>query len=468
MFYQHRKKILSTLDDNYLRFCPLHVSATCDNTTAAKILIQHGADPFQRDIRGRTSLHLANSREMLKILLSTKHQPKPLGSNSLLCRFECCLNFLFSFEIIPFVFTSFANLQSDSKANVRDKSGNTPMHSMLIRITDPNECLDSVETLLENGADINIRCNSGFLPIDHFKTVSLRFDEATFDRGERLLGGNRNKSFVNKEKWYLGVCATVFIAFYLLLSIHIAKMTCNFTDKSLSSTKVERIFFHPLDYIQIMFLVFLHRLWYNLMIFIQSFLVRGVDIIPVRSKLYSDKLFVRFSEKFGLGFLFVRVIALRFDFVYSTYIFFNVYCVLVCTFFCIMYIPYQSRNWIQKYHGILVLTYKISLVFCLGLWVLYLLLMIKFKTRTCTHIIVEYFNWSNLLSFFIVKVAMSYILIGVFIFRLFRPLLINLLQPAYLYRQYCSHLICTAYLLFLIFEILLVPLTFLFCDILKC
>lgn len=68
---KHRKKILSTLDDNYLRFCPLHVSATCDNTTAAKILIQHGADPFQRDVKGRTSLHLASSIAMLKILLST-------------------------------------------------------------------------------------------------------------------------------------------------------------------------------------------------------------------------------------------------------------------------------------------------------------------------------------------------------------------------------------------------------------
>lgn len=463
---KHRKKILSTLDDNYLRFCPLHVSATCDNTTSAKILIQHGADPFQRDVKGRTSLHLASSRAMLKILLSTNDEPKPLSNNFFFSRFKCVLKILISFEMVPFVFTSFANLQSDSKANVRDKNGNTPIHSIVIRMIDPNQCLDSVETLIDNGADINIRCNSGYLPIDHFKTVSLRFDEATIDRGERLLGGNQNKSFVNKEKWYLGVLATIFIAFYILLSFYFVKMTCNRMGKSSSSNKFEEFYFHPMDYIQIMFLIFLHRWWHDAVIITQAILVRGVDIIPLRRKLYSDKLFVRFSEKVGLRFLFVRFIALRFDSVYSTYIFFNVYCFLVCLFFSIMYIPYLCKNWIRKYHYILVLAYKISLVFCLGVWILYLLLVINFETRTCTiNIDKEYYSWSELFFLFVAKVMELNMFIRLFIFRLLRPLLMCILQPAYLYRQYCLHLMCTAYLLFLIFEIQLVPLTLIFCDI---
>lgn len=460
---KHRKKILSTLDDNYLRFCPLHVSATCDNTAAAKILIQHGADPFQRDVKGRTSLHLASSRAMLKILLSTNDEPKHLSTDSLFSRFKCILKLLISFEIVPFILASFANLQSDSKANVRDKNGNTPIHSMVIRMIDPNECLDSVETLIDNGADINIRCNSGHLPIDHFKTVSLRFDEATIDRGERLLGGNQTKSFVNKEKWYLGVLAAAFFTLYILLSFKFAKLDCS------SSNELKRFYFHRMDYIQIMCLFFLHRYWHDIVIIIQSFLVCGVDIIHLRSKLYTDKLFVRFSEKIGLGFLFVRLVALQFNIVYSTYIFFNLYCVLVCTFFCAMYIPYPCKTWIRKYHGKLVLAYKISLVFCLGLWILFLLLMIKSKTRTCTHNIVEeYFSWSELLLFFIKKVVVFYVFLCLFIFRLFRPLLITLLQPVYLYRQYFSHLISVAYLLFLIFEILLVPLKLVFCDIPNC
>lgn len=463
---KHRKKILSTFDDNYLRFCLLHVSAALDNTTAAKILIQHRADPFQRDVKGRTSLHLASSRAMLKILLSTNDKPKPLSTPSFFSRCKCVLKILISFEIVPYVFKSFANRQCDSKANVIDKNGNTPIHSIVIRMIDPNECLDSVETLIENGADINIRCKSGYLPIDHFKTVSLRFDEATIDRGERLLGGKENKSFLNKERWYFGVLATAFITLYILLSLNIANLDCFLIGNSSSSNEFERVYFYRMDYIQIMCLFLLHRHWHDFVTFIQVFLVCGVDMIPLRRKLYSDKLFVRFSEKVGLGFLLVRVIAIKFDFIFSTYVFFNVYCVLVCTFFCIMYIPYRSRKWIQKHRGNLVIAYKITLVFCLSLWILYLLLMINFKTQTYTHNIVEeYFNWPELLSFSIVKVLVSYMFLCVFILRLFRPLLINLLQPVYLYRQYCLHLISLVYLLFLIFEILLEPLTLIFLGI---
>lgn len=466
---KHRKKILSTFDDNYLRFCPLHVSATCDNTTAAKILIQHGADPFQRDVKGRTSLHLASSRAMLKVLLSTNDEPKSLSTNSFFSQFKCVLKFLISFEIVPFVFTSVANRQCGSKANVRDKDGNTPLHAMVIRMIDSNECLDSVETLIENGADTNIRCKNGYLPIDYFKTVLLRFDEATIDRGECLLGGNQNKSFLNKERWYFGVLAASFITLYILLSLNIAKLVCFQVGTNFSSYELEQFFFHRMDFIQVMYLVFLHRNWHDFVTSIQVFLVRGVKLIPLRRKLYSDKLFVRFSEKVGLGFLLVRFFAIKFDFVYSTYVFFNVYCILVCTFFCIMYIPYQNRKWIQKHHDSLVIAFKITLAFCLSLWILYLLLMIKFKTPTYTHAIVKkYFNWSELLLFYIVKVVVSYIFIVGFIFRLLRPLLINLLQPVYLHRHYFSHLMTSAYLLFLIFEILLVPLTLVFCNIKNC
>lgn len=466
---KHRRKILCTFDDNYLRFCPLHVSATCDNTKAAKILIQNGADPFQRDFKGRTSLHLASSRAMLKILLSTNNEPKPLSTNSFFNQFKCVSKFLISFEIVPFVFTTFANRQCDSKANVRDKHGNTLLHAMVIRMKDPTECLDSVETLIDNGADINLRCKNGFLPIDHFKTVSLRFDEATIDRGECLLGGNQNKSFLSKEKWYFGVLAAAFITLYILLSLNITKLVCFLVGKNVSSYGLEQYYFYRMDLIQVICLFLLHRHWHDFVTTIKVFLVCGVDLIPLRRKLYSDKLFVRFSEKIGLGFLLVRVVAIKFDFIYSANVFFNVYCVLICTFFCIMYIPYQKREWIQKHHSNLVIAYKTTLVFCLSLWILYLLLMIQFNTQTYTKDIVEgYFNWLELLSFFIVKIVVSYIFIVVFIFRLYRPLLINILHPVYLYRQYFSHLMSLAYLLFFIFEILLVPLTLLFCDIPNC
>lgn len=466
---KHRKKTLSTFDDNYLRFCPLHVSATCNNTTAAKILIQHGADPFQRDVKGRTSLHLANSSAMYKILLSTNDKPKPLSTNSLFSWFKCVLTFLISFEIVPFVFTSLANRQGDSKVNVRDKNGNTPIHSLVIRIIDPNECLDSVETLLENGADINIRNKSDDLPIDYFKTVSLRFNEATIDRGERLLGGNQNKSFLKKEKMYYGVLAAAFIILYILLSLNIAKLGFFLVDKSSSSKELGLFYLKRVEFVQIMCLFFLHRYWHNLAMAIQVILVSGVDMIPLRSKLYSDKLFVRFSEKIGLVFFLVRVIAIKFYFVYSSLVFFNIYCVLVCVFFCMMYIPNPYKNWIKKYHDTLVLAYKISLIFCLFLWILYLVLMAKYTHRIYTHTIVEdYFSWSELLLYFIIKVVLLFYFIALFILRFLRTLFVNLVQPAYLYRQYSLHFSSVVFLLFLIFEILLMPLTLVFYVIQNC
>lgn len=180
-------------------------------------------------------------------------------------------------------------------------------------------------------------------------------------------------------------------------------------------------------------------------------------------------MFVRFSEKIGLVFFLVRVIAIKFYFVYSSLVFFNIYCVLVCVFFCMIYIPNPYKNWIKKYHDTLVLAYKISLIFCLFLWILCLVLMAKYTHRIYTHTIVEdYFSWSELLLYFIIKVVLLFYFIALFILRFLRTLFVNLVQPAYLYRQYRLHFSSVVFLLFLIFEILLMPLTLVFYVIQNC
>lgn len=460
---------MSTFNDNYLGFCPLHVSAACDNTTAAIFLIQNGADPFQRDNRGRTSAHLANSASMLRILLSTPQKPKMFSTFSQFYSVKRILKFFVSFEIVPFVFRFLTASNSDQRANVQDKQGNTPIHSMIISISDPKKCLNAVRTLLDNGADINVRCSRGYLPIDHFKMVHLRYDESVIKRGERLLGGHKNKSFVKKEKLYYGILTAIFIVLHILFCFNTGESACFRKENSPKSNKIKQSYLQCMTYIQIIYLFLLHQFWHEFILIIQSFLVSGVDTKPLRSNLFSDKLFVKFSGKVGLAFLFVCFVALKFDDVYSVYVFFNVYCVLVCTFFCIMYIPSSHRNWVRKHPCIIILLYKIGLVSCLGIWILNLLLKITYKTRTCTYNIVEeLFSWSELLFFFIAKVTSVYIFIFLFISRLFKPLLTTLLQPAYLYRQYIAHLISVAYLLFLIVEVLLVPLIFVFCDIPNC
>lgn len=456
---KHRKKMLATFDENYLRFCPLHVSAVCDNTKAAIILLQNGADPYQRDVRGRTSLHFATSRAMLKILLSTNDMPKCSKTYSLFNFIKLVIKFFFLFEFVPFLFKNLLTPKSDLKVNVTDIKGNTVIHAMIIRMSDPKKCLEAVETLIHKGADINIRCNDGYLPIDRFKTGSLRFEESLITRGERLLGGPYNKSFLKREKWYLIIWIVIFAVLYILLSFYISDMAFIKKETIPSSNILDRFYFKRMIYINIIYLIVMHQYWHDIVSITQAILVSGVGMTPIRKKLYSDKLFVRLSEKVGLVFLLLLFTALWFNIVHSTLIFFNAYCFIVCIFFCIMYIPNPCGNWIQQYRGILILSYKTSLMSCLGIWIFYLVLFIKFETPTFTQNIVEKsFNFSGLFLFLISKVIMFYIFFALFIFRLFRPLLFILFQPIYLYRHYTAHLLSIAYLMFLILEILLVPL----------
>lgn len=209
---KNRKELLSSFDENYLRFCPLHVSGVCDNIPAAKMLTQMGADPFQRDVLGRTSLHLANSAEMLKILLNTKDEPKCSDTISSFSFIKMALIICVSLKFVPFLFRRFATPSSNLKANVRDIDGNTPIHSLIIQMEDPKKCLNAIETLIKNGADTTIRCNRGYLPIDLFRTFSLRLDEFDVDRGECLLGGDETESYIRKEKWYLKAMIFIFFA----------------------------------------------------------------------------------------------------------------------------------------------------------------------------------------------------------------------------------------------------------------
>lgn len=460
---KHRRKILATFNDNYLQFCPLHFSAICNNTTAANMLIENGADPFQRDVLERTPLHFANSQAMLKIFLSTNKDSEYSIAYSPFNLLKMALKFCVTFEIVPFLFEKFSRPQGDLKANVRDINGNTPLHALILGMNS-YECLDAVETLINNGADINIRCNKGYLPMDLFNTVSLQFHESVIDRGTFLLGGQKNKSYVKKEKWYLGTLAALFIALYILFTFNIAKTAC-YRKKNISSSDRLLYYFQGMEYIQILYVHIIHRLCFTFIISHQTSFF-GVETKPTRSKLYSERKFVKFSDKLGGTFALVRLIALKFANANSANNFYHVYCVLVCTYFCILFIPNPCKNQVRKYHRELIFVFKISLFSC---FVLFLIFNRSSDTLTSSHNIVEEnFSWTKLLFFFIAKGIMLYIYIRLFTFRLIKPLLCLVFQPAHLYIDYASHLSFIVQLLFVSFEILLVPLTHLFCEIQNC
>lgn len=429
---KHRKKMLATFNDNYLRFSSLHFSAICDNTTAANILIENGADPFQRDVLERTPLHFANSQEMLKIFLSTNKDSEYSITYSAFNLLKMVLKFCVTFEIVPFLFEKFSRSHSELKANVRDINGNTPLHALILGM-DSFKCLDAVETLIDNGADINIRCNKGYLPIDLFNTVSLPFHKSVIDRGKCILGGQKNKSYVKKEKWYLGILAALIIALYILFTVHIVKIACNS-----SSSDQFLFYFQGMEYIQILYMYILHRLCNSFIISQQNSTSFEVETKPIRSKLYSEQNFIEFLDKVVVTFALVRFFALKFANANSADSFFYVYCVLVCAYFCILFIPNPCKNMVCKYHCELIFVFKISLLSC---FVLFLIFIRSSDTLTCPqNIVEENLSWTKLLFFFITKGMMLYIYIRLFTFRLIKPLLCLVFQPAHLYRENASHM----------------------------
>lgn len=339
---KNRKEILSSFDENYLRFSPLHVSAVCDNLPAAKMLIQVGADPFQRDVRGRTSLHLANSAEMLKILLNTKDEPKCSNTLSSFSFIKMALIFCVSIKFVPFLFTRFATPRSNLKANVRDINGNTPIHSLIIHMVEPKKCLDAIETLIKNGADTTIRCNRGYLPIDLFKSLSLRLDEFDVDRGECLLGGDETESYIRKEKWYLTVMIFIFFAVYISLSFFIVGKKS--TQSNLFSGNYDEIYFVLILYFQMFYVIFLKRLCPYTFFHREAIFFVGIEKKPIRSKLCSEIKFFRDLENIGMVFIILRVLCLQFKYIYSTHIFFHTVIFTYCLHILYKYVYSTSTQ----------------------------------------------------------------------------------------------------------------------------
>lgn len=101
------------------------------------------------------------------------------------------LIFCVLFEIVLIVLKSLEMLNIDWRINVRDNYGNILIYLIIGCILDVDfkKCLDIVEILIDNGVDINIWNNKGFLLIDNFKIVFFWFDELVIDRGESFLGG---------------------------------------------------------------------------------------------------------------------------------------------------------------------------------------------------------------------------------------------------------------------------------------
>lgn len=69
-----------------------------------------------------------------------------------------------------------------------------------------------------------------------------------------------------------------------------------------------------------------------------------VNMKVLRRKYYFEKIFVEFLVIVGIVCILIWYVVFSFDNVYLIYIFFNVYCVLVCIFYCILLVLNLCRG----------------------------------------------------------------------------------------------------------------------------
>ncbi|XP_056003197.1 uncharacterized protein LOC125661001 [Ostrea edulis] len=457
-----REVSLANFHQNYLLFTPLHISAVCDNFIAAKALMSYGANPFQKDAHGRTALHFANSRAMIKVLLSTRTTTTltNMSSQSVL---QNVITYIIAFKFVPMIFSSFMN----TNVNIKDKVGNTPLHSIVVRSTNVTKCLDAVETLIEHGANPCIRCRRGNLPIDHFRTVSPLLEECDIERGERILGCNKTKSYIKKEKCY-SICWTFLsVACYLWLSFFGAKRVCYGRGSGISAndSRESGLFqFRYMFYSQVIFLIILHLIYLPSEIMIQSLFVR-MGSMPIRSDIYSKKQLLSISSNIAIAMVTIRVLFYHGISSNTGQTVFNLYCVWVCTMLLVIYFPFPV---IRKHQSLLLTVFKVTLVSFLMGMILAPFLSSSIESKSTCNLDHQHWSFIDFYRFLIAKIFVSFFCIFLFISKLANQLFHSLLEPVYWYRHVCCFLLYRWILLFFIIEILTLPVTIVICNIENC
>ena len=451
-------------NQNYLRFSLLHIAAVCDNVDAAILLTKYGANPLQRDILGRTSLHLAKSSEMLKVLLSEKGS---LEVSSGVFRMVDVVYFCLSFKFIPALLKSCACSVIDSKVNIVDNKGNTPLHSMVIRISDIDKCLDAIETLVNKGAATDVRCEKGCLPIDNFRAISLKFNERVEERGERLLGGNATNRYTKIEKQFYTILSCAFILFYLLVYISNAKNMCIKTETNKDSDNFPRVIIKwYVSCTQIVVILAMNYLFGVLNTRLHAFTVRKFEVKPTWHMLYSEQLLVAFLGKISIAFIIVRVVCFFFDQSIFTDIFFNVYCTFLCYFLFMIYFKTPCRNIFRKYYSFCISAIKICTVFYLIFWIQFVMLFYG-QHMTDSSKLYDDGGWVDLIFTIASKFVLFFLYVVLLWFRLLRPLFFVSYKPVFWHSvKYVQFF--PAYLLwFFLVDILSVPLTLVWCRFQK-
>ncbi|KAF1082379.1 MAG: hypothetical protein GQF41_1100 [Candidatus Rifleibacterium amylolyticum] len=137
---------------------PLILAISLDNDTAARLLLEAGADSTQRDTRGNSPLHIAaqrNNRNLLPLLLESSKNPDPVnqaGQTPLHVAIE---------TLNPQIAGMMIN--AGASPTRKDARGNNLLHMICHRNNPQYEKI--LEIMLKRVGDVNLRNHDGMTPL---------------------------------------------------------------------------------------------------------------------------------------------------------------------------------------------------------------------------------------------------------------------------------------------------------------
>ena len=455
---------------NPFHFGLLHIAVMCDNVATAKILIQYGADPLQKDVSGRTSLHLANSSAMLDVLINAKcedNRTKLSFRNRVYKGFKFCICLQFNTIFLNPLLLS----RTELNVNVLDDYGNTPLH-LIVRNgsqkSDREQCLDAVETLIDNGATPDIRNSDGYLPIDYYRTFNSKSNSDKTDRGELLLYGAKVRQHIKREKIFLIILMCVVISLWVWLNMTLVKQLYFQENSSKYLTAIPPIRVNlyvshtQIITIFVMHMVFITRHHYFERRYFLMFFKR-FENAPIISTINSEKLFCEFLCIITVAFVVVRGLCNSSDYSLYTDILFNVFCAFLCFVYIVLVVSFTFayKTYCRLLHYSFIAKFFFILYLCT--WMLYLICYGNIDLSFTSQLSVftqfrDVSEWLIACSFFVfIRTLLCITHLSCLLYFL-RPLLHILYQPVFWRTREIRNICIMCAHLCLIAENMIVPL----------
>lgn len=171
---------------------------------------------------------------------------------------------------------------------------------------------------------------------------------------------------LKEKKKFLFISTCAFIIIYFWIYVTNAIGMCIQTESTNNLKKFGCIGIKQyFSSAQILVLFFMEIIFAKGNVMRKAFMLVGFAISPLWGNLYSEQLFVAFSEKLAISLTVLREVCRMLD----QRFFFSVYCSFLCLFFSMMYLPTPFRNIFRKHHSFCIVTVKICLVLYLVFWI---------------------------------------------------------------------------------------------------